>query len=126
MIINTCELTGKALDLAVAEAICLPMKSHDDVEWPDDVEWMAESSGLINHYEEYHNHSGMNRRYDKTPFSPSTNWGQCGPLIEKFHISFSGDESNYLFSACRAIVALHLGDVVAIPDGLCEAQEKAL
>jgi hypothetical protein len=142
VIINTRDLTGKGLDWAVAEAISLPMKSHDDVEWPDDAEWIAEHDGLINQYTEYHNHSSMNRRYDKTPFSPSVDWSQCGPLIGEFIEDMSIQPGNIWMAVafgyftyhraespqiaiCRAVVAAKLGEIVAIPDGLCDAQEEA-
>lgn len=76
--------------------------------------------------------------------SPSTDWSQGGPLIDRYGLSllapekgFSqwsvikewchGDiESTYpesptaLIAACRAIVAAHLGEVVSVPAELVE------
>lgn len=140
MIINTRDLSGKGLDWAVAEAIGLPMKSHHEVRYPDAVEWIAERDGTINHYVEDDNNNSMSRRYDKTPFSPSVDWLQCGPLIGNFiehmsiqpgdlwmavafgHFTYHKAETPQI-AICRAVVAAKLGETVAIPDGLCDAQE---
>jgi len=122
MNIKTSELEGAALDWAVAKA----------QEWDDET--------LL----------ALARQYKKSwPFdnhTPSTDWSQCGPLIDRFEVSlqnnreywhgvvhkgvnFSGmpmDQFNKLLcggesakvAACRAIVAAKMGDTVDVPEGL--------
>lgn len=81
----------------------------------------------------------------KIPYEPSNNWGQCGPLIEKYNIQTSYNGNGFhrsptgkywcayvcephgpemrpsgggptpLIAACRAIVAAKLGDTVQVP-----------
>lgn len=62
--------------------------------------------------------SGSEERYSE--FSPSTNWSQCGPLIEKYWIGIEGGSAwlwkgdkcigrtgeTPLIAACRAIIAM--------------------
>jgi len=66
-------------------------------------------------------------------YSPSTDWSQGGPLIEKYLVGFGlypnaffactglNDDAGaahgptHLIAACRAIVASKLGDVVQVP-----------
>lgn len=63
-------------------------------------------------------------------YSPSTEWSQGGPLIQKYRILFDeagadlcawgvgiGDACgpDHLTAACRAIVASKLGDIVKVP-----------
>lgn len=62
----------------------------------------------------------------------STDWAQCGPLIEKHAIEFEwvtdatiraelpscasfGFGETHLIAACRSIVAAKIGDVVSVP-----------
>ncbi|MCK0547904.1 phage protein NinX family protein [Pseudomonas syringae pv. aptata] len=69
-------------------------------------------------------------------YRPSTNWSQCGPLIEKYKPEFEVNRFNdtvwarlqgsdlksrgetHLIAACRAIVALVLGETVSVPKEL--------
>lgn len=71
-------------------------------------------------------------------FSPSVNWEQCGPLIEKHSLSLTGSGKNniavvrvacgcvtqsgetLLIAFCRALTAAKLGDEVDIPDELID------
>ncbi len=106
------DLTGAALDWAVAKAEISPMEMP-----PKDRVWS---------------------KYCAT-YSPSTDWSQGGPLIEKyavtltpFAISFGGSPSYWLvqpwdqhclpvdgptplIAACRAIAASVLGETVSVP-----------
>jgi len=110
--VKTADLIGPALDWAVAQAagwtasiqpVYTPSKTYYDIRSP---------SGL-----------GL---------SPSKDWSQCGPLIERFRISIIySDEvcdpcawtdstaawhaTSPIVAACRAIVAAKLGDTVSIP-----------
>lgn len=80
------------------------------------------------------------------PWSPSADWSQGGPLIEKHRMDFTFDRDGLVFAylcdengielpsshkweafgpthliaACRAIVAAHLGEVVSVPAELVE------
>lgn len=115
--INTAELSGVALDWAVAEAVGLVAYTQPDgpVYRPDNGE----------------------------EWTPSTDWSQGGPLIEKYQIEIKwygvdglamwwnawhqdivqfqlGD--TILIAACRAIVAAKLGDTVDVPAELVEVK----
>ncbi|MGJ0636831.1 phage protein NinX family protein [Xenorhabdus bovienii] len=106
MKIKTSELTGKALDYAVA---------------------------MANNFRACNGHLCI--------YSPSTDWSQCGELIDKYNIElvnelldcvlFWSANCNYVsddyldgqtpqIAICRAVVAAQLGDEVEIPDELVE------
>lgn len=111
MKVKTSELTGLALDWAVAK---------------------CEEKGLPGGYR-----TGMVERGN---FTPSTNWAQGGPLIEREKISVElkphgywmasyqynyADEKRFLtlgdtplIAAMRCFCASHIGDEVEIPDEL--------
>ena len=120
MKINTSELSGAAVDWATGIAV--------------GVEMFTDGGGVIRH-------GAM-----ATVWSPSSDWANCGPLIEEFNIDFQtciaegdneGNESKlayfihpesylvidmhgetHLIAACRAIVAAFIGDTVEVPDEL--------
>ena len=70
--------------------------------------------------------------------SPSTDWSQCGPLVEQLGVAISPEQFGWeaavydgghinpvdgqgpapLIAACRAIVETKLGDEVDVPEGL--------
>ncbi|MDE9545269.1 phage protein NinX family protein [Xenorhabdus bovienii] len=124
MKIKTSELTGRALDWAVARAI-------GAVEITEGTTRRLELPDGYSVYDRY-----------ASTFSPSTTWSQCGPLIEKHHVelnfnSVSEEWSAYIFNfkelesviedgdtpqiaICRAVVAAQLGYEVEIPDELME------
>ena len=77
----------------------------------------------------------------QSPWMPSVNWYQGGPMIEKFGleiitysgayksvrewyygepISFWPSGDTYLIAVCRAIVAAKLGDTVNVPKELMQ------
>lgn len=114
--VKTADLSGYALDWAVAkvEGIRLEFSRAagfwHPADWPDLVEW-----------------------------APSTDWGQCGPLIEERRLEIIENEDGWaavkgwicgeiyqmypvgethLVAACRAIVAEKLGDTVQVPEEL--------
>ncbi len=62
---KTSELTGAQLDYWVAKAMGLPLRA--DV-WHGDGVFVGHGSG------------------DLTPFAPSTDWTQAGPIIDRFNI----------------------------------------
>ena len=115
MKIKTSELSGVALDWAVAQAAGVDPLYRVIV--PGD-SWVVVNGGK---------------------FSPSTDWSQGGPLIEREQIDIEWDgvdgqaywwKASHqdivqfqightpLIAACRAIVAAKLGDEVDVPEGL--------
>lgn len=126
MKIKTSELTGAALDWAVAKAADYLTRLGDH--------WMLQLPYVgprINY-----------RPGEKSAFSPSTRWAQGGPLIEQEHISIYPDPCDYtpefkwsadspdvfrwggptpLVAAMRCYVASKLGDEVDVPsDFYCQ------
>ncbi|MDE9536914.1 DUF2591 domain-containing protein [Xenorhabdus bovienii] len=120
MKIKTSELTGRALDWAVCLAIGGTVNE-------DNTEVQAPNNGY------YLLSNG------KGNFTPSTDWSQCGPLIDTYLIELNNqvisenevehwatcmDEYIYgstaLEAACRIVVHVKLGDEVEIPDELVE------
>ncbi|MDE9589919.1 phage protein NinX family protein [Xenorhabdus bovienii] len=120
MKIKTSELTGRALDWAVCLAIGGTVNE-------DNTEVQAPNNGY------YLLSNG------KGNFTPSTDWSQCGPLIDTYLIELNNqvisenevehwatcmDEYIYgstaLEAACRIVVHAKLGDEVEIPDELVE------
>lgn len=118
--VKTADLIGKALDYAVAVA-----EGHPLCE-----ECMHGTDALI---------IGTGRG-DLKGFSPSTDWNQGGPLIEKYLCQVKiqppywqacarkefgitwiyGDGDTALIAACRAIVAAKLGDTISVPEEALE------
>lgn len=120
--VKTAELSGAALDWAVAKA----------------EGWRVEvtANGLISNVDKYGNHVAW--------VEPSSTWSQGGPLIEKYRVDLSAPPSDSsaagwdarrddgelswinaptaLIAACRAIVAAKLGDVVQVPAELVEGK----
>jgi len=125
--VKTADLIGRALDWAVAEVIQKPV---------------AIIGGVVM----LQNSSGDFVR----EFSPSTNWSQCGPLIEKYGLGIAKfyepidgpidvgyewaalwrddsarmDGPTPLIAACRAIVAHDIGDTVMVPAELINGDER--
>lgn len=120
--VKTADMSGEALNWAVAEAT--GMKP-----------FLAEP--------QYGNSHLVMARYTPegctfevtTRFTPSTEWRQCGPLIEEFRVSiiysdetcdpcawtystFQWDGNTSLVAACRAIAASVLGETVSVPKEL--------
>lgn len=115
--VKTSELTGHALDWAVAQAVSHP------------ADW-EKSSGCL--WFESSDHEWI-------AWSPSTDWAQGGPLLDSMVIGvihnsrirphpfdkgyqamashFIGPSEGHtiLIAACRAIVAAKMGDVVQVP-----------
>lgn len=122
MKVKTSELSGVQLDVAVAIAIGGHITRAQDAQ--------VYLNGM-------HQLCGEeNKRHSRYVFSPSTNWSQCGNLIEAEGIEFKWvsdatlEAHSYLHdphygyglthqeAACRLIVASKLGDEVDIPDEL--------
>lgn len=122
MKIKTSELSGAALDWAVAQIAGRKLDTHQ---------------GKIGYYVD---NWDANVTSKFVQWSPSTDWSQCGPLIERFRIdiiteresmvaAYANDTEyqpltsdmygeSVLIAACRAIVAAKLGYDVDVPEGL--------
>ena len=128
MEINVNELSGSALDWAVAKAIGAYAAANGSSEiWGCKI-WSVPGF--------------ENMRWDD--WTPSTDWAHGGPLIDKFKMSVMSDEDtcdfvasigawrmfkkshktrwsrgpSALIALCRAIVSAKLGPVVNVPDEL--------
>ena len=129
MKIKTSELTGDALDLAVAK--CKGLATHKDAVLNGTTMHGWWISGLF---------SDPNTWTPLAMFNPSTDWSQGGSIIEREKISLECkhdgwwvasyqynyvDDKEYLqlsetplISAMRCYVASKLGDEVEVPDEL--------
>ncbi|WP_343577994.1 phage protein NinX family protein [Pseudomonas sp.] len=124
MEVKTADLIGPALDWAVAATSGVPLEFVDGkcfVPWGNAIPGCAKNGA--------------------THWSPSTNWSQGGPLIDKHRFEFEWVDSDWhgeplqfftacgcdmpadatsagpthLIAACRAIVRAKLGNTVQIP-----------
>ena len=117
---KTSELTGDALDWAVAKALGMHV-------WPTRGGWFTFDSDAYSEYRNDYNDDKLQS------FRPSTNWAQGGAIIEREGISlylYSDSEWNAhlggkeycattpLIAAMRCYVASKLGDEVEISEGL--------
>jgi len=133
---KTAELTGAALDWAVACAKGMSFPSLKFCEYPDDHPWVLFPDGTIRSAWEIPSNA-MSRQYDYTYWSPSADWAQGGLIIERERISIRywantalihaymphgnaewGEGSTPLIAAMRCFVASKLGDEVDIPKEL--------
>jgi hypothetical protein len=118
---KTSELTGPALDWAVAQCESYTCKFDDEVSGA----WLVPAEPYL---------------FDEMPlgkFKPSTNWAQGGPIIERERIAIDGDAEDGtswaastrdaacywvgptpLIAAMRCYVASKLGDEVDVPPEL--------
>ena len=141
MIIKTSELEGVALDWAVAKSVgvsvCIGVEYHTITFVP-----LGRPRSKHNSVSKYY----LNRatgRGETEEWRPSTDWSQCGPLIERYkltlyqvngpaatvnddtgEVDYDGrkmvcaDGETILIAAMRAIVASELGDTVDVPEEL--------
>ena len=117
MKIKTDELTGAALDWAVAKAAGYLSKQGDH--------WMVTLPDVSVRMNFVPNSP-------RSSFSPSTRWAQGGPIIEREIVNLTDDGQQWvaeghdiictgptpLVAAMRAFVASKLGDEVEIPEEL--------
>jgi hypothetical protein len=133
MKVKTAELSGVQLDYAVAMVTSTDVRI---ISPEGDDQWLiSEPDNDESRYEGF------------ICYSPSTDWSQCGPLIEShdLRIISAGTEgwqagtrvnslgwnaryddwfgSTPMVAICRAVVASKLGDTVDIPDELMEVGE---
>ena len=129
MKIKTSELSGANLDWAVAIAVGTHCQETGSTDLCTGKHWVVSGFRAM--------------RWDD--WTPYTDWGQGGPLIERFSVTLgkrtdrpagprqwdafidpnfchSATYVNFgpspLIAACRAIVAAKLGDEVDVPEGL--------
>ncbi|BCP56311.1 hypothetical protein K32_49280 [Kaistia sp. 32K] len=132
--VKVAELSGKALDWAVAQADgrCLHERIRI-VRYNDDSDYICEDCGKDTYMEPI-----------RQTWKPSTDWSQGGPLIEKHNIQTSYNGNGFhrsttgkhwcayvckphgperasgsgptpLIAACRAIVAAKFVDTISVP-----------
>lgn len=123
MKVKTSELIGDALDWAVATALG----------WK---RFPSDFTGLAGVWCKDPDNAPLGPTVPVIDFSPSTNWSQGGPLIERYKIDVFKAPSNFvekwaayceppmqqgpspLAAAMRTIVAAKFGDEVEVPDEL--------
>ena len=130
--VNVSELEGVALDWAVAKVEGMEVVIHDPSTTRFDIRGGIHCSRWGCTF------GPKSSQHETKEYSPSTDWSQGGPLIEKQGIWLSDDAidepkgpwvaSVYgahmqyaktpLIAACRAIVAAHFGDTVEVPEVL--------
>lgn len=150
MNIKTSELIGQALDWAVGNALGIETRNNTvvyyvpyEAESDDQLEFvcMADSRAhAVEQCEAAYPNCSVEEVQPMTPYSPSTNWDQAGPLIESERIMLtngtpeSGSFTWYAFTswapstsikgptalvaAMRKLVAIKIGDEVHVPDAL--------
>ena len=142
MKVKTSELSGKALNYAVACAEGMDFPSERLFPYPDERAWMLHSDGTIRNAVEVPSNA-MSRHYDYTFWAPSTDWAQGGPIIERERIGVChyNEEDGWevpnwaawrtdiddrqqimgesaLIAAMRCYVRIKLGDEVDVPEEL--------
>lgn len=149
MKIKTSELSGGALDFAVANAVEAWKTAHQLFPtWTLDATFSGVQPMIYSDGEAFCQLIPNNpMRQDAQKYSPSTDWSQGGPLIDAHSISFAtigtgrrdangkepvvsiisgvdggvGQGPTHLIAACRAIVHAKVGESVEIPDDLVTA-----
>lgn len=137
--LKTAELTGPALDWAVAHATKAWEWAH---EWFPTMTLDATFRGVSDDAKTYGCVVLLPRnpmRQDFQEFCPTREWAYGGRLIEGritalmqegagLWWAHAGERIGYgsapLIAACRAIVAANLGDVVQVPIGLVQESES--
>ncbi|MDE9443786.1 DUF2591 domain-containing protein [Xenorhabdus bovienii] len=144
MKIKTSELTGRALDWAVAKVTDMDIYIFGR---PSDAEygWIGNNNVTMESFVtsivtiDFCGKMRIEFNGESKSYSPSTNWSQCGELIDTYLIELNNhvtsenevehwatcmDEYIYgstaLEAACRIVVHVKLGDEVDIPDELVE------
>jgi hypothetical protein len=133
MLVKTSDLIGPALDWAVATA------DGEDVIVHGVGQYRYDKRGGIHCCKYGCTFGPRSITHDVPGYSPSEDWSQGGPLIEKYDVElwrhsgghvvatihggkqlYSNGETR-LIAACRAIVAAKLGDQVDVPDELMQS-----
>lgn len=143
MKIKTSELTGAALDWAVANAQGMSWWTVTNAVWDNNLgctDWILDRDGVLKKFYFDGSRSRSGHWEANEMFSPSTDWSQGGPILTEAKISRTIDHSglwiafygfNYddakehmqcdrdeLVAGLRCYVAIRLGDEVDIPKEL--------
>ena len=129
--VKTAELIGPALDWAVAKANGFAVQVRPYAEFCN-----ASTGHKVKarYHRVWYEFDG-----DLEEYSPSADWSQGGPLIDKHNVEIlragdyvmaklygltnaAGDGKTPLIAACHAIVAAKLGDAVSVPEELVQQQ----
>ena len=115
---KTSELTGDAL------CYCVTMIEHPDLVWGESIGMHHASDQIV-----------VPNMVEPQCYSPYTDWGMCGPIIERESIAldnfidypkwYAGHPNQYigfgptpLIAAMRCYIASKLGDDVELPEEL--------
>ena len=116
MKVKTSELTGVALDWAVAQATGANARIHT-----------FKGNGAVQVVFD------IDEPHLLATYSPTNSWNQCGPLVDKFNVWLSGngvvfhascephmndsikDGPSQKVAICRAVVTAKLGDEIELP-----------
>jgi hypothetical protein len=123
--INVSDLTGAALDWAVANALGLTIRSKDSVAG-DRTGFYAVGASYNYFWKDSQPERPVESYYW---WSPSESWKDCGPLIDQHSAIFLscmgqiraeilggvGMGENHKVAICRAIVAAKFGKTIDIP-----------
>ena len=123
------ELTGTALDLAVAMAIGWKLTRVSDVQIERDGDYMLCGES--------------NKRYSRYVFTPTTDWQQCGELLDRFNVTVSKTTDRWMafceieemdphlqmgttpqIAICRAVAAAKHGETVLLPSEIMEPRHE--
>ncbi len=144
--VKTAELTGQALNWAVAQVVKPEGFVMRDASGEMDPPWVLGIADLPDDHQcrilgINRDEIDINEVWLRSLWSPSTDWNQGGPLIEQHISNLQRDVEDYsepempwyaecgvfwdigqtpLIAACRAIVAAKLGSEVEVPQGLLE------
>lgn len=141
MKINTSDLIGPALDWAVAVAMGMSYWTPRNAIWDTDfgyTEWVLDDDGVLKRFEFDGSRSRAGHWCEHERYTPSTDWSQSGPIIErelicldlldgfawvaytKFDGPGKGVGPTPLIAAMRCFVSSKLGDTVEVPDELMQ------
>jgi hypothetical protein len=136
--VKTSELTGPALDWAVATAEKMSWWTLRTADWDSNLgytDWVLDRDGVLKKFVFDGSRSRAGYWAEHESFMPSTDWSQGGPIIEREKISSEhkffpeGWECRNgrnafnrgptpLIAAMRCFVASKLGDEVDVPEEL--------
>ena len=142
--VHVSQLVGQALDWAVAKAAGVQMfEMGHHGNWPGNYEVTKATQVEPAVIRDLMGKLWFEASLRSVPWSPSTDWSQAGPIIEKHQIELAWDGVDRkalwwkathqdivqfqmgetpLIAACRAIVAAHLGEVVSVPAELFQQE----
>ncbi|MBD2822648.1 DUF2591 family protein [Xenorhabdus sp. 42] len=146
MKLKTSELTGRALDFSVAQAIGMDIYICGRVS-DDEYGWIGNYNVTAAAFEKPIITVGflgdIRIEYQGTSkeYSPSTDWSQCGHLIEKYKVKVEYSSHVWLASCknkrrlislgrtpqiaiCRAVIDAQIGSEIDIPDELLEEKRS--